>query len=458
MRLTNIFSASIFILSIIVSGCKKDWLDEKPNTNLVVPNTVKDYQALLDNNDIFNVNEPALGLIAGEQFYLSSAVWQSVPLLTFRNAYIWADDIYQGEEGNSGWQDSYSKILYTNVVLDGIDKLNNNNNSPKDATDNVKGSALFFRAFEFYNLSQIFCKPFIEATSNTDLGLPLRLSSDINIPSVRSTLQQTYDQVINDLESARELLPETPFIRTRPSRQAVDALLARVYLSMENYSKAFQSSNAVLTNYNEVLNFNLLDPFASLPFPNLQTGNPEVIFYTEMQGASMLRSPRLIIDPLLYNQYDDNDLRKTIFFTGNDSIKNFKGYYTGKTTHFAGLATDEMLLVRAECSARSGDAVAAMQDLNLLLQNRYNPSFTPILVSSPEQALTLILMERKKELLLRGIRWSDLRRLNKDDRFKETLSRVINNELYILPPVDPKYTFLLPPEIIRLSNMEQNPR
>jgi len=456
MKLKYILFLSV--LYLLFTGCKKDWLDAKPSTDLVVPQNLGDYQSLLDNTDVFNTNEPVIGLMAGEQFHLSESDWQNVPVLTFKNAYIWGDDIYQGEEGNSGWWNSYTKVLYANVVLEGITKINPTA-ANQVAWNNIKGSSLFFRAFEFYNLSQLFCKPYNSTTANSDLGVPLRTTSDINTPSVRATLQQTYDQIINDLQAARELLPVSPTIRSRPSRQAADALLARIYLSMEDYAKAGEAATKALQSYSVLIDYNSLNASSSSPFPSLRNGNTEVIFYAEMQGVQVLNSPALIVEPVLYSLYDSADLRKSIFFTGNGGIKNFKGSYTGTLFyHFAGLATDELYLIRAESYARANKTTEALQDLNSLLQNRYQGTFVPVTATSVNDALIRIVAERKKELLYRGLRWSDLRRLNKDNQFKETLTRGLNGQTYSLLPNDPKYVFLIPPEIIRLSGIQQNIR
>jgi tetratricopeptide (TPR) repeat protein len=449
---------SVVSLSLLFAGCKKDWLEARPSTDLVVPQSIEDYQALLDNTEIFNINEPVIGFMAGEQFHLSGSDWQNIPVQTFKNAYIWAEDIYQGEEGVSGWWESYKKVLYTNVVLEGIVKV-----TPKAinqiAWNNVKGSALFLRALEFYNLSQLFCKAYNTATANTDLGIPLRTSSDINAPSVRATLQQTYDQIINDLKESRDLLPNIPTVKSRPSKGAADALLARIYLSMEEYVKAGDAANKALQSSNELIDYNTLNPVSPSPFPSLLNGNKEVIFYVQIQGVAALNPPTMLIDSALYNLYDSNDLRKSIFFTNSTSGQTFKGFYTGTSFyHFAGLATDELYLIRAETYARANNVSAALQALNALLQKRYQGTFVPVTATNANDALIKILLERKKELLYRGIRWPDLRRLNKDNQFKETLVRNTGTQTYSLTPGDPKYVFLIPPEIIRISGIQQNIR
>jgi hypothetical protein len=68
------------------------------------------------------------------------------------------------------------------------------------------------------------------------------------------------------------------------------------------------------------------------------------------------------------------------------------------------------------------------------------------------------LLERRKELCFRGLRWQDLRRLNKEPEYAKTLTRKIDGITYTLPPNDPKYVFPIPPNVIALSGMQQNPR
>jgi len=69
-----------------------------------------------------------------------------------------------------------------------------------------------------------------------------------------------------------------------------------------------------------------------------------------------------------------------------------------------------------------------------------------------------ILVERRKELVLRNVRWFDLRRLNKDPRLAKTLLRKLNGQVYQLPPNDPRYTQYIPQSVIDLSGIEQNIR
>lgn len=139
-----------------------------------------------------------------------------------------------------------------------------------------------------------------------------------------------------------------------------------------------------------------------------------------------------------YKRYNNNDLRKTAFFVKNASGNwNFRGTYTDNLNHFGGLAVDELYLIKTEYLARKGNTTAALQALNILLEKRWKKrTFQPFLTQTADEALTLILAERKKELLFRSTRSTDLRRLNLESRYAVTLSRTINNQQFTLPPND----------------------
>ena len=67
------------------------------------------------------------------------------------------------------------------------------------------------------------------------------------------------------------------------------------------------------------------------------------------------------------------------------------------------------------------------------------------------------LKERRKELLFRGLRWSDLKRYNRDGA-GISLERTVNGTTYTLPPNDLRYAIAIPEDIIKMTGMPQNPR
>lgn len=456
MKNLNIYSLYLAIFTItFITACKKDWLDAKPNKALVVPATVSDYQTLLDNVIQMNSNAPGLGVVSDDNYRLTDATYLGLSQQE-RNAYTWGPtENFYGGDGNAEWYYAYSRILDDNVVLAGIRPLTIDPSS-RAAFNNVKGSALFFRSLDFYNLAQEFCKPYLAATAGTDLGLPLRISPNVNLSVGRSSLQQTYDQIINDLLTAVPILPVNPLFPTRPSRPAAFGLLSRVYLAQENYGKALLYADSCLQLQNSLLDYNQLSKTATNPVARF---NKEVIFHYTISGFLAFRTNRLILDAALYQSYNSNDLRRSIYFTTVSGNISYKGSYNGNLSFFGGLATDELYLNRAECYARAGYTNEAMNDLNTLLKTRWlTGTYIPLNAANADAALSLILAERRKELCFRGLRWTDLRRLNRDPRFQTTITRTVAGQTYTLPPNSPRYVLPLEEKEVLTAGLQQNPR
>jgi len=252
------------------------------------------------------------------------------------------------------------------------------------------------------------------------------------------------------------LLPVKPLTPERASKPAAFAMLARVYLNMREYTKAGLYADSCLQLYNTLLDYNKLKSASSFPFPKF---NAEVIYDSQLGNGSTLTNTRARIDTVLYLSYAANDLRKSLFFkAGTNGSHVFRGSYEGSAPLFSGVATDEVYLMRAECYARSGNVPLAMADLNKVLVNRFvSGTFVPYTAATGNDALAQVLAERRKELLMRGVRWNDLKRLNKEGA-NITLVRNVNGQTYTLPPNDPRYAVAIPDDIVLLTGMPQNPR
>jgi len=320
---------------------------------------------------------------------------------------------------------------------------------------------LFHRALAFYNLAQLFAGAFDQATAAKTPGIPIRLTADVNETSARGSLQNTYDQIIADLLASEKLLPVQTAYKSRPGKPAVQALLSRVYQTMELYDNAEAYASLCLQSSSKLIDFNTLNASTAKPMPPaLPNGNDEVIFYNSLLAYSYLSSTLTIVDSALYRSYVPDDLRRTVFFIDRGKeVINFKGTYSGRAALFSGLATDEVYLIRAECYARKGNIPLAMKDLNTLIEKRWKKGkFTPLVAGNPEEALKMVLIERRKELISRGLRWTDLKRLNKDPLRAVTLKRVINGATFELVPNHKRYVFSIPQNEITGSGIEQNPR
>ncbi len=467
MKMSNSIKIILTILfAIPFLCCKKqdEFLDAKPNDALAIPSTLADLQLMLQGESLFVGNDPALGEIGSDDYYLTPSNYNNL-YVTELNAYTWAKQIYTAGSDDENWTAPYNQVYITNIILEVLPTISVSPGEQAQA-DQIKGSALFLRSLSFYNLVQTFALPYDSATSGKDPGIPLRMTSNVTVRSVRATVQQCYDQIITDLKTALPLLPVTATYVTMPSRTAANAVLARIYMAVGNYAEAFKYADASLGMYNTLMDYNTIVPgprSISTTFP------AEDILHRRMPGydTNISGDNIAIIDSILYRSYDDNDLRKSIFFSITDGFPYFRGSYDYKSYAFSGIATDEVYLMRAECNARLGNTAAAMKDLNDLLKTRWKTqtvngvpqsTFVDYTASSSEDALRKILMERRKELIFRGLRWLDLRRLNKDPRFAVTLVRNIAGTQYTLPPNDSRYAWPIPDTEILASGMEQNPR
>jgi starch-binding outer membrane protein, SusD/RagB family len=442
----------ILIMMLACIGCKK-YLDQKPDRSMVVPQSVKDLQAVLDNTNIMNVNYPFSVEIGVDDYYLTTADWLSRSI-TEKNGYIWESDMFN-ENPRNDWSLPYTIVYNSNVVLDQLKKLGERAGTQQEI-NNVKGQALFFRSFAFYNLLQVFAKPYTADSATFHWGIALRLKSDLNDPTTRATLKESFDQVTADLSEAAGLLSPLQTLKTRPNKQSAFALLSRTYLIMNEYAKALLYADSALQLNNSLIDFNTLNATATRPIPLF---NIECIFhsvYLTTNSINILAK----IDTTLLASYASDDLRSKVFFRRNsDASYSFKGSYDGSGRSFNGLAIDELYLIKAECLARTGNTNVAMNTLNQLLLKRWKTgTFVPYTAADATEALTKILLERRKELLMRGLRWTDLRRLNKETRFAKTLIRNVNNQTFFLYPNDPRYTFPIPLLIIQMTGMPQNER
>jgi len=451
------------------ASCKK-YLDIKVNNNQVFIETAQDCQLLLDNYSIMNLDYPSDGEASAGEYYLNDAAY-STQNAEDQLIYTWNRNAVR-DKATPQWRNTYFIIYNANLVLETLEKLKGKD-TPQAALDNLRGQALFFRSYCIWQILQLYANQYTSSSANQDLGVPIRLTSDINEVSFRGTLQQAYDRVVLDLkESANLLFTSVPSV-SRPGKAAAYAMLARVYLSMGNYPLTLENVDSALQLQGSLLDYNSDEvnksPTTNTPFSRF---NKEVIFHTVMVNSPLLNpgsesNPIARINPAIVSQYELNDLRRIVFLKQNKTAGVFDGTYrfTGNyeqssgATLFNGLATDELYLTRAECYARLGNISAAMNDLNTLLKTRWLAgTYVNKVALNADEALVIILAERRKELLMRGQRWTDLRRLNREGRSSVALSRIIQGETYSLPPNDLRFTILIPNEVIINSPLQQNPR
>lgn len=442
---------------LCIFSCKKDneKLNQLPDQSITKVRSLDDAQSVLDYTLVMQVT-PALGELSADDFYLPLDTVGITQEPVEMNAYFWQSDIFQGKTQIADWNIPYKQILHANTVLEALPIITDTSDLVK--RNNIKGAALFFRAHAHLQVALLFSS--LPNALPSTLGIPLRLSTDPNIPSTRATVVETYNQILDDLSEASRLLPATIDRKrlNRPSKPAAFALMARVYLIMADYSKAEAFADSCLHYYSILTDYNTISNSITNPFVS---NNDEIIFSTTLLSTTIFEKTNWFIDSTLYGSYDPNDLRKKIFFKldpiTNQPIQQYT--YSDKQLLFSGIATDEVYLIRAEAKAKNNQTQAAMNDLNTLLEKRWKPtaSFIPYIATSAADAIQQIRAERRKELVFRGLRWVDVRRYNREHP-ADTLIRITKTDVFRLKPNDSRTVLLLPPDVIQLSGMPQNQR
>ncbi|WP_193215869.1 RagB/SusD family nutrient uptake outer membrane protein [Pseudoprevotella muciniphila] len=356
--------------------------------------------------------------------------------MTYRWEFLATED-----DMESVWSTAYSAITNANNFINNYRSIITPETSEDEATalEQFAGEAYFIRAYAYYVLATRFCKDYNAATAQTDLGLPIMETVDINARPARSTMQETWDFIKGDLDKADSLITETDPTGTHISLPVVDAMRARVALQMDNYSDAVNYAKQLVEN----------DYFAlasdSASFANLWINDEgdEIIFepaednqvrhtwggFFQYNVSQSAFSPDWIPSQTTYDMYEDGDLRKSQWFMQADKVIEsdvestagimlFAKYPGNPALLKAGESTlttranapkmirvAEMYLILAEAYAQQGDNENARKYLNDLLSSRGASE-----VEASGNILAAVKQEWKKEFIGEGMRMTCLKR------------------------------------------------
>jgi len=310
----------------------------------------------------------------------------------------------------STWDNAYAAINICNNILNAIDVVNT------EDQDRVKGEALFIRGEMYFELVELFAKPYSAGNVTTNLGVQLittpttgSITEANYVP--RSTVQETYDLILGDLTQAESLLPEeNSFYATKYTAAAI---LSRVYLQMADYEKARDEANTVI----ESGEYSLTSKYAGA-FNNDENSSEDIfaVQVNEQDGSNDFnlfwsiatyggRSGDVDVEQKHIDLYDPNDDRVKLFFEGNGAWRSGKWKLYAKNIPVVRLG--EMYMTRAECNFRLGTAVGAtpFEDVQTI-RDRAGLTTTPSYIT-----LDNILLERHLEIAHEGQRIQDVKRL-----------------------------------------------
>ena len=366
---------------------------------------------------------------------------------------------------NNLYENMYSYILRSNLIIDNIDQAPGSENVRQLA----KAEARVLRAFDHFLAVNTFAKAYDPATAETDGGVCIVDHYDLEYSPTKSTVAAVYDFILKELEESVPLLQEKTLNIYHPNKAFGYALLAKTYLFHRDWDKARQAADQSLALNSALVDYNVIDENGGIArYRNFANeNNPEVLSYMWMGSGWTAEQATFyrygVISPELVNLFEKNDLRYSLFFrqsgttvTSYFDIGSGAAIWTPATTTArftymsAGMRTAEVYLMLAEAYARQNKLTEATSYVNQLRAKRLSGDVTSIEVPATQKEMILkIIDERRKELQFGFNRFFDLKRFNLEADYQKTITRVFpvvtvgktpqtytlapNSRLYIIP-------------------------
>ncbi len=440
---------AILILVVTNFACKKSFLDATPQQSIDQQNAITSMQttraavtglySFMQNSDYYGRTIPLIPDL------MSDIVVQSRQAGTRYSNYERRTVNSADSYAEAMWQIAYKIIVNANTII---------NKTPSikvPSADSIEmrqliGEAYALRAFAYMDLAKFYCSPFNATIDSSHLGVPIVLNAypegiaEIKYPS-RSTIAQTYDRIITDLNTALTFLPadnnvyfnnaiNTDFFKVRVNRLGVFAMLARTYLYKENWGAAEAAASVVInsgrfslfsvtgmvTDFKAPNNVESIFELANNSFDNAGTDGLAYIYnqggYGEMLGTSDL-----------FANYNSTDSRRGFMTLGNRAsaggetnvpLVNKYSNITNYQENIKIFRIAEMFLIRSEARAKLGltyNFSGAQADLQTIVTARNSSTLLVATTNTTTASLiTRVLAERRREFAFEGHRLFDLTR------------------------------------------------
>lgn len=420
-RLTRWFTLTIFAFVILVASCKKFVEVDAPVNQIISDEIFKDeglalaavtgiYSEMMSTGNRFSSCDLTFltGLYADELYFVNSS---------FRDEFL-KNDIRETSHPTllgSFWDKAYRYIYTANICLE---KMHAPTATISLATKKMlEGECRFIRAFCYFHMVNLFGP------------VPLPLGSDFreNMILPRTSINEIYGQIIEDLEIAKDLLldsyPGTE--KVRPNKFAVLALLAKVYLYRSDWSKAEAMATQVINSpmYN-------LEPLANVFLKSSKEAIWQLLpvnttLNNTWEGNIIIPGSTFVVTDTFYRSFEPNDNRKSVWLKDRPASPPLPGskYYpykyrtksnaNSKLEYYVVFRLAEQYLIRAEARAHLNKVPDAASDLNMIRNRAGLPNTT---AANQDALYPAIAQERKIELFAEwGNRWYDLKRTQKAD-------------------------------------------
>ncbi len=444
----------LLLSALALASCSDDFLDKTPSDKVDPEINVTDAVAVdmanacyrtLQSSNMYNQRIWTLDIVAGNSVVGAGGGTDGLETIQASNFVTQSDNgmaLYM-------WRSPWVGIGQCNILIKALEG--------KELSDIMRrslGEAYFLRAHYYYVLVRLYG------------GVPLRVepfnpgeSTDI----ARSSVEETYNLIINDCKRALEMLPTKSELDAqnvgRATKDAALTMLADIYLTLAPNHKDYYSEVVSLCSQVESLGYNLASCSYESNFDATINNGPESIFEVQFSGnteydfwgnnpqsswMSTFMGPRnsdFVAGSYGWNQptkemveqYEEGDKRKdlTILYEGCPDFdgKKYKSSYSGtgynvrkflvpksispeyntNPQNFVVYRFADVLLMKAEALNELGQTAQAAAPLN---EVRYRAGLSGVSGLSQDEMREKIIHERRIELAFEGHRWFDMIRID----------------------------------------------
>lgn len=455
------FIISILALAVTLSSCD-DFLTYEPSDSVIdqtafktakdVENALNGVYYSLGRYQFYGRNIVALGDIAADNTYMvgTSGHFDQIYKYTMSED---SPDLLDIWDGGYKTIDRAARLIKNAKELLGTELPANDQATVESAI----AQAYALKALSHFALVNVFGLPYSEANASTPGIVVVEDEPIVAFQEVsRSTVDQTYTQILADITSARSYISNVPNDVFLMNEAALDALEARVLLFMKDWDGARDAALSAISKSGGSLVMVPADYYAM--WTSVAPSSEDIF------TISKLANDNLSANALntLYGSYDgkatsglvslfeENDMRLSLFDGEGETIRALK--YMGlpssaATSNIPVFRLPEMYLIVAEAKAQIGeeDAVDYVWDVA-----SRNPDLELTDIPTETAALLdFISVERRRELFQEGHRWFDLRRTG------EEMTRVGGN-YPITNWYASEFVYPIPSQEVNASGLAQN--
>lgn len=356
----------VLVAIILVTASCKKYLEAIPNNALPTESAITDAgtarAAIIGAYDrvqsYYASSYPTLGTITTDNVVFNGTLSEYLQL--DQNA-VPTDNVITV----SAYQSIYRAINSANSVIAYVPAVQDAQLITAEK-NKILGEAYFIRALSYFDLARGWGGVQLQLKPTTDLTVLKGIK--------RSTLDQTYDQVLADLVQAEQLLPEDATTRNRAQKSAARALRARLHLYRRQWADAENYATQVISN----TKYSLVKPYKSFFTAPFQTAESVLelaysvndrntywnLWYPSSAGGQYTLKPSDALVAKLNNP-SIGGTRNTLIAGTGTSVYGvlYNTTATGTDPSYL-IRIAELYLIRAEARAQQNKLVEATADLN----------------------------------------------------------------------------------------------